>query len=56
MLILWGKIGLPPHIIKTAKTYSTGTEKKSKENLYRRDYISDRSRFGTILLDKDPML
>jgi hypothetical protein len=45
MLILGGRIGLPPQIIKTAKIYSAGTEKKSKETLHRRDYGSDRSKF-----------
>jgi hypothetical protein len=59
MLILEGGvegISLPPQNINTAKTYSGGTEKKSKETLYRRDYGSDRSRFETILLDREPML
>jgi hypothetical protein len=57
MLILGGEgIGLPPQNINTTKTYSAGTEKGSKETLYLRDYGSDRGRFETILMDREPML
>ena len=57
MLILGGEgIDLPPQNINTAKTYSAGTEKKSKETLYLRNNGSDRSRFETVLMDREPML